>query len=40
MANDGHDITMTARLGAYNAEAVLRIVVRDALDEAGQHFLG
>ena len=40
MADNGHDITMPARLGAQNAEAVLGIVVRDALDEAGQNFLG
>lgn len=31
---------MPARLRAQNAEAVLRIVERDALDEARQHFLG
>ena len=40
MADNGHDVTMPARLGAQNAEAVLGIVVRDALDEAGQNFLG
>ena len=40
MADHGHDITMPARLGAQNAEAILGIVVGDALDEAGQHFLG
>jgi hypothetical protein len=40
MADNRHDITMAARLGPQNAEAVLGIVVRDALDEAGQHFLG
>ena len=40
MADDGHHIAMPARLGAQNAEAVLGIVVGDALDEAGQHFLG
>ena len=39
MANDSHDITMSARLGPKNAEAVLGIVVGDALDEASQHFL-
>jgi hypothetical protein len=40
MANHGHDITMAARFGAQNAEAVLGVMVGDALDEAGQHFLG
>ena len=40
MADHGHHITMPARLGAQNAEAVLGVVVGDALDEAGQHFLG
>ena len=40
MTDDGHDITMAARLGPQNAEAVLGIVISDALDQAGQHFLG
>ena len=40
MADHGHEITMPARLGPQNAEAVLVIVVGDPLDEAGQHFLG
>ena len=40
MANHGHDITMTTRPGAQNAEAVLGIMVGDALNEARQHFLG
>ena len=40
MADHGHDIAMPARLGAQNAEAVFGIVIGDALDEAGQHFLG
>jgi hypothetical protein len=31
---------MPARLGAQNAEAVLGIVVGDALDEARQNLLG
>ena len=35
-----HQFTMTARLDADDAEAVLGVVVRDALDEAGQNFLG
>ena len=40
MADHGHDITMTTRPGAQNAEAILDIVIRYALDEARQHFLG
>ena len=40
MANHGHDIPMPAHLGAQNAEAVLGIVVGDALDKARQNFLG
>jgi hypothetical protein len=39
MADNGHNVTMSTRLGAQNAKAVLGIVVRDALDEAGQNFL-
>ena len=40
MADHRHEVTMPARLGPQNAEAVLGIVVGDALDEARQHFLG
>ena len=40
MAHHGHEITMAARLGPQNAEAILGIMIGDALDEAGQHFLG
>jgi hypothetical protein len=40
MSDHGHEITMPARLGAQNAEAVLGVMVSDALDEARQHFLG
>ena len=40
MADYGHNVTMSARFGAQNTEAVFGIVVGDALDEAGQHFLG
>ena len=36
MPNDSHDIAVTTRLGAQNAEAILDIVVSDALDEAGR----
>jgi hypothetical protein len=35
-----HNIPMPAHLGAQNAEAILGVVVRDALYEARQHFLG
>jgi hypothetical protein len=31
---------MSARLGAQNAEAILEVMKSDALDQAGQHFLG
>jgi hypothetical protein len=40
MPNDSHDIAVTTRLGAQNAEAILDIVVSDALHEAGQDFRG
>jgi hypothetical protein len=39
MAENGHDITIPARLGSQNAKAVLDIMVRDALDETGKNFL-
>ncbi|MGA8610596.1 MAG: hypothetical protein WB760_02540 [Xanthobacteraceae bacterium] len=39
MTDNGHDITMPARLGTQNAEAVLGVVVGDALDEARKDFL-
>jgi hypothetical protein len=34
MADHGHKITMPARLGPQNAEAILGVVVSDALDQA------
>ena len=40
MPDDGDDITVPARFGAQNAEAILDIVVGDALDKAGQDFRG
>ena len=40
MANHGHKVSMPARLGAENAEAVLGVMKGHALDEARQHFLG
>jgi hypothetical protein len=39
MADDSDDVTMTARLGSQNAKAILNIMVRDALDQAGKNFL-
>ena len=40
MPNDGHEITVPARFGTQNAEAIVDIVVSDALDDAGQEFQG
>ena len=40
VADDGDQIAVAARLDAQNAEAVLGVVERDALDKAGQNFLG
>jgi hypothetical protein len=40
VADNGHDITMAARLGSQNAKAILGIMVRDALDETGKYHLG
>jgi hypothetical protein len=39
MPDNGHDITMPARLGPQNAKAILDIMVCDALDETGENFL-
>jgi hypothetical protein len=39
MTNNGHGITMPARLGPQNAKAILDIMVRDALDEPSKNFL-
>jgi hypothetical protein len=39
MADNGHDITMPARLGPQNAKAILGIMKRDALDETGKNLL-
>jgi hypothetical protein len=39
MADNGHDITMTARLGPQNAKAILDIMVCDALAETGKNLL-
>jgi hypothetical protein len=40
VANHGHDVTISTRLGPQNAKAILGVVVGDALYEARQHFLG
>ena len=40
VAHDGDQVAMAARLDPQNAEAVLGVVERDALDEAGEDFLG
>ena len=40
MADHRHHLTMPARFCSQNAEPVLSVVVGDALEEAGQHFLG
>jgi hypothetical protein len=39
MADNGHDITMPARLRPQNAKAILGIMVRDGLDEPGKYLL-
>jgi len=39
VADNGHAITMSARLGSKNAKAILGIVVGDALDETSEHLL-
>jgi hypothetical protein len=37
MADNGHDITMPARLSPQNAKAILDIMVGDPLDQPRQH---
>ena len=39
MADDGHQVAMTARFRPEDAKAVLSIVEGDPLDKAGEHFL-
>ena len=39
LADDGHEITMPARLGSEHAEPVLLVVEGDPLNQAGQDFL-
>jgi hypothetical protein len=39
MADNGHDVTMAARLGSQYAKAILDIMVRDPFDEPGKNFL-
>jgi hypothetical protein len=38
MANEGDEIALASRLDAQHAEAVLGVVERDAVDQAGQNF--
>ena len=40
MAYHGHDIAVASGLGTQHAEAILGVVICDALDQAGQYFLG
>ena len=40
VADDGDQVAVAARLDAENAEAVLGVVERDTLDEAGQNLPG
>ena len=40
VANDGHQIAVSACLRPENAEAILGVVEGDPLDEAGEDFLG
>ena len=40
MAYHGHDIAVTSCLGTQHAEAILGVVICDALDQAGQYLLG
>ena len=40
VADDGHQVAMSARLRPENAEAVLGVLEGDPLDEAGENFLG
>jgi hypothetical protein len=37
VADNGHNITTSARLGPQNAKTILGIMVRDALDETGKN---
>ena len=39
MADNGDDVTMSARPSAKNAKTILGVVVGYSLDEARQHFL-
>ena len=40
VSHQRNQITMATRLGAQDAEAIFGVMISDALDEAGQHFLG
>jgi hypothetical protein len=39
MTDNGHDVTMTTRLGPQHAKAILNIMVRDSFDETGKNLL-
>ena len=39
MADDRHSLTMPVCFGAEDAEAILGVVVSDALDQASQHLM-
>jgi hypothetical protein len=40
MADDGHQVAVTARFRPQDAKPVFGVVEGDTLDEAGEHFLG
>ena len=40
IAYQGHDIAVASCLGTQHTEAILGVVICDALDQAGQYFLG
>jgi hypothetical protein len=40
MAYHGHDIAVASCLGSQHTEAIFRVVICDALDQARQYFLG
>ena len=39
MTHDGHQIAMTASLDAEHAKAILGVVKRNPLNQAGEYFL-
>ena len=40
MAYHGHDIAVASCLGTQHTEAILGVVICDALDQPGQYFVG